>query len=99
MERCSFSLETGDCHKQSYVRKKDPVLTPVIDLSDRSQRLLKARFQVEPSRELINICLHHEKVYIDRYEDVKANRQCVDPFKKHRSPGHFLFCEDLMEAQ
>ncbi|XP_054709426.1 ARL14 effector protein-like [Uloborus diversus] len=80
METCSVGEVThSDCHLLSFVKKKDTKSTK--NLSESELTLLKLR--TGASNELKTICLHHQCVYLQKYEFLQ--KCCCDPFERHKS--------------
>lgn len=80
-EKCSVGEVTNsDCHLLSYVEKK--AIQTIEKLSESDVTLLKLR--TDSSYELKTICLHHQSVFLKKYEFLQ--KVCCDPLKKHKSP-------------
>jgi hypothetical protein len=80
MEKCSVGEVTHSaCHLLNYVKKK--AVQPIEILSENDLTLLKLR--TECGSELKTICLHHQNVFLKKYEFLQ--KVCCDPFKKHKS--------------
>lgn len=60
---------------------KKKATQPIEILSENDLTLLKLR--TESSSELKTICLHHQCVFLKKYEFLQ--KVCCDPFKKHKS--------------
>ena len=82
LKQCSIGSELNqECHKNSYSRKCG--LLTVSDLSEKDKKLLQWRAELGLSVNVSDdICFHHEKMYISRYESLQ--RYCCDPFQSHK---------------
>ena len=69
-----------ECHKLSHSRKTGLIDVGVINKSDRD--LIQRRSGVIFT-EKDQLCLHHEKQYLSRYEDLQTF--CCDPFSLHKN--------------
>jgi hypothetical protein len=80
-EPCFVGGQLNDaCHLLVYCRKKG--FLSITDLSDDDRQLLLWRTGIEsqPSS-LERICLHHEALFLSRYESIQ--KFCCDPFNVH----------------
>lgn len=81
MEMCSVGEVTrSNCHLLTYVRKKD--VKSIESLTENDLTLLKLR--IESSDGLKTICLHHQSMYLQKYEFLQ--KVCCDPLKEHNAP-------------
>lgn len=83
MEPCSVGTFLGkseDCHKLSYTSGKTSLSNMYeLDTSDRQLLCWRSGF-AEVDRDC-TICLHHKKIFLDRY--ASSQKQCCDPFGVH----------------
>lgn len=70
----------NDCHKLSYNRKAQ--LDYFKDFSDKNLELVRYRSHLFQLKSEDSICLHHQKVYLDKFED--QYKTCFDPFQRHK---------------
>lgn len=79
---CSVGeLTTSECHKLTFNRGIG--IEIVSCLSDEDIKLLHLRTEVKPE-ELKTICLHHQSVYLKKFESLQKN--CCDPLIYHKRP-------------
>ncbi|MBN3325012.1 AL14E protein, partial [Atractosteus spatula] len=69
-----------DCHKTYFARP--PGLRRLGELPADDALLLQLRSGLLGLADGDTVCLHHEKLYVDRYEDLQ--RACCDPFSCHK---------------
>jgi hypothetical protein len=75
MEKCSVGdITHSDCHLLTYGTKT--AIQTVEKLSETNLTLLKLRKEL--SHNLKTICLHHQSVYLKKYEFLQ--KVCCDPF-------------------
>ena len=80
LERCSIGLDLNDdCHKTAYSRTTGLILAT--ELSQENKRMLEWRSGLTLSDES-TICVHHEKVFLSRYESLQ--KYCCDPLNVHK---------------
>ncbi|EDL27771.1 RIKEN cDNA 2700007P21, isoform CRA_b, partial [Mus musculus] len=82
MDPCSVGVQlrtTHDCHKTFYTRHTG--FKTLKELSSNDMLLLQLRTGMTLSGNN-TICLHHVKIYIDRFEDLQ--KSCCDPFNIHK---------------
>ncbi|KAG2463434.1 ARL14 effector protein [Polypterus senegalus] len=82
-KHCTVGVQlqtTYDCHRTTYIRQIG--LKTLRDLSANDMLLLQLRTGIMSLTGEDTVCFHHEKVYIDRYEDMQ--RICCDPFNMHK---------------
>ena len=80
LPNCSFGEnDESNCHSTIYTHGKSAILL-ITDLSTEDIDLLVWRTGVR-KRNLKTICLHHQKIYLEKYS--KLNPYCCDPFNKH----------------
>lgn len=78
-EKCSVGENTkSECHLLHYTKKRS--IQNVENLSDDDLNLLKLRSE---SKILKTVCLHHESVFLKKYEFLQ--KVCCDPFKRHKT--------------
>ncbi|KAJ8394921.1 hypothetical protein AAFF_G00040440 [Aldrovandia affinis] len=71
---------TPDCHKTSL--RGQAGLRQLAELREGDALLLQLRTGLMGLLERDTVCLHHEKVFVERYEDMQ--RTCCDPFNTHK---------------
>lgn len=78
-EKCSVGETTeSDCHLLHYVKEKS--IKGIEKLSEKDLNLLTSRCE---SKKLKTVCLHHESVFLKKYEFLQ--KVCCDPFKRHKT--------------
>ncbi|KAG7468337.1 hypothetical protein MATL_G00141990 [Megalops atlanticus] len=70
----------ADCHKTTYCQRAG--LRQLSELGESDALLLQLRTGLMGLMERDTVCLHHEKVYVERFEDMQ--KACCDPFNNHR---------------
>ncbi|KAG5848668.1 ARL14 effector protein isoform X2 [Anguilla rostrata] len=71
---------TLDCHKTTICRQTG--LRQLGELGESDALLLQLRTGLMGLVEGDTVCLHHEKVFVERYEHTQ--RTCCDPFNNHK---------------
>lgn len=71
---------TLDCHKTTICRQTG--LRQLSELGESDALLLQLRTGLMGLVEGDTVCLHHEKVFVERYEHTQ--RTCCDPFNNHK---------------
>lgn len=90
-EKCSVGETThSDCHLLNYVKKKSIQNIDTFSINDLN--LLKLR---TGSNELKTVCLHHQSVFLKKYEFLQ--KVCCDPFKKHKTLIKKTLCAVTLE--
>ena len=80
LNSCSFGrIEQSECHKPVYTNGKVGIL-PIIELSKEEVELIVWRTGIRKNS-LKNICLHHQRQYLDKFTLLHPN--CCDPFEHH----------------
>ncbi|NWR52758.1 AL14E protein, partial [Regulus satrapa] len=82
MDPCSVGVQlqaTNECHKTYYTRHTG--FKGKQDISSSDLLLLQLRTGITLS-DGNTICLHHAKIYIEKFEDLQ--KSCCDPFNIHR---------------
>ena len=75
---CCVGEKLNDkCHQLSYC--KETGLLNFNDFDEDDKELLILRTQL---KEISTICLHHRKVYLEKY--VVYQKKCCDPFSYHK---------------
>ncbi|XP_066556870.1 ARL14 effector protein isoform X2 [Amia ocellicauda] len=69
-----------DCHKTYFCRQTG--LKPMRDMVPDDALLLQLRTGLMSLTERDTVCFHHERLYVDRYEDMQ--KACSDPFNCHK---------------
>lgn len=67
------------CHKLSYCRKTGFI--NISELKQTDRELLQWRCEISLA-DKDQVCFHHEKVYLSRYENLQ--KYCFDPFSVHK---------------
>lgn len=85
MEQCTVSRflpQNDECHKITYSSKA--ALIKCAELSIEDRELLSSRIGDGTNRikSEDTLCLHHEKVYLSKYEHLQ--RSCCDPLQLHK---------------
>ena len=82
MECCSVGiLLQQDCHKTLYTAKVE--LIPFKSLHITDQELLLWRASLKDSGQVVNVCMHHKKIFLGpRFEHRFKN--CCDIYKSHK---------------
>ncbi|XP_058858847.1 ARL14 effector protein-like isoform X2 [Acipenser ruthenus] len=83
LEPCTVGVQlqaTHDCHKTFYCRQTG--CKALREMSPSNALLLQLRTGIMSLTESDRVCFHHEKVYVDRYEDLQ--KACCDPFNTHK---------------
>lgn len=82
MDPCSVGVQlrtTNECHKTFYTHHTG--FKTLQELSSHDMLLLQLRTGMTFSGNN-TICFHHEKIYIDRFEELQQS--CCDPFNIHK---------------
>ncbi|XP_053305181.1 ARL14 effector protein [Spea bombifrons] len=85
MDPCSVGeqlQDSSECHKTCITRMTG--LKTLKELPQDHVLLLQLRTSVMTLSQHDTICLHHEKLYIDRYKHMQ--KACCDPFNVHKKP-------------
>ncbi|KAK1159721.1 ARL14 effector protein-like [Acipenser oxyrinchus oxyrinchus] len=83
LEPCTVGVQlqaTHDCHKTFYCRQTG--CKALREMTPSNALLLQLRTGIMSLTESDRVCFHHEKVYVDRYEDLQ--KACCDPFNTHK---------------
>lgn len=83
LEDCSVGVylnQQSECHKTTYSRKTG--LLNLQDLPTETLKLLKNRTGIGQLSTSDTMCLHHEKIFLHRYEHLQV--KCCDPFVRHK---------------
>jgi hypothetical protein len=67
------------CHKLTYCRKIG--LISISELKQKDRELLQWRCEISLDDQ-DQVCFHHEKLYLSRYENLQ--KYCCDPFSLHK---------------
>ena len=79
-EMCKIGISLGEeCHKRTHCRKTGFIKISALESDDR--RILSWRCGMFFD-EADQICLHHEKVYVTRFESLQ--KSCADPQRRHK---------------
>src|SRR5882757_950974 len=73
--------DLDQCHKTTYCRNSRFMLLSELSSTDYHLLQRRIRFNIELGQ-TSNICTHHKKVFLDRYEDLQ--KKCCDPFSDHK---------------
>ncbi|KAG9352699.1 hypothetical protein JZ751_021113 [Albula glossodonta] len=73
---------TADCHKTTTCREAG--LRQVAEMRESDALLLQLRTGLMGLLGRDTVCMHHHRLFVDRYEDMQ--RTCCDPFNNHKKP-------------
>ena len=80
LNSCSIGrIEHSKCHEPAYTNGKVGIL-PINELSKEEVELIVWRTGIRKNS-LKNICLHHQRQYLDKFTLLRPN--CCDPFEHH----------------
>ena len=76
---CIGKSLNSPCHEICFTKFKG--FRDFEEFSEENQQLLILRCKVSQIKQ---VCFHHEKIYLSRFENVNG-KFCCDPFKKHKT--------------
>lgn len=80
LDTCTIGkILNEECHKLIYCRKAGLLNIDEFPVHDKKLLQWRCHYQFEGDN---NICFHHEKMYLSRYESLQ--KFCADPFRVHK---------------
>jgi len=97
LEQCMIGSHLSDpCHKYSFSKTAGIINLSELTLHEKDLLFLRCDFKETTTTGAMTVCLHHQAMFLKRYEYLQKN--CCDPYSKHSKPSKGRSVLDIASA-